>query len=283
MQRCAPTTHSAGRRARPDGPGVAAQGDGPFGTCRARHLLEVVGRFTRAVREAPQVDQRSGVSARLAIAATETVAASAVRRAAVNGEQPPVARVADLRPSYRPPAARSSSMRRRRAGGRAVEAPAQGEPPPTRTVPVWPGLTLPRYSSGSRRRDWSRPASRVGRGSARINGRGPGARRPPPASTARVRGRPGSRRPRSSSPSKGCICIAAWPKRSFRGRTVYGSRSAHRYGPGTGGPIRWMPPSTFVVRSMSSARRSWRADPRAKRWSLLRRGAQGRRVLMPAP
>src|SRR4051794_2545565 len=50
------------------------------------HLLEVVARFTRLVRESPQVDQRSGVSARFAVAATETVAASAVRRAAVTGE-----------------------------------------------------------------------------------------------------------------------------------------------------------------------------------------------------
>jgi magnesium chelatase subunit I len=60
------------------------------------HLLEVVARFARAVREAPQVDQRSGVSARFAIAAAETVAASAVRRAAVTGEDVPVARVCDL-------------------------------------------------------------------------------------------------------------------------------------------------------------------------------------------
>jgi magnesium chelatase subunit I len=60
------------------------------------HLLEVVGRFARAVRDAPQVDQRSGVSARLAIAAVETVAASAVRRAAITGEGAAVARVCDL-------------------------------------------------------------------------------------------------------------------------------------------------------------------------------------------
>lgn len=61
-----------------------------------QHILEVVGRFSRAVREAPQVDQRSGVSARFAIAAVETVAASAVRRAAITGETVAVARVADL-------------------------------------------------------------------------------------------------------------------------------------------------------------------------------------------
>jgi magnesium chelatase subunit I len=60
------------------------------------HLVEVVARWTRLVRESPQVDQRSGVSARFAVAAAETVAASAVRRAAVAGESQAVARVCDL-------------------------------------------------------------------------------------------------------------------------------------------------------------------------------------------
>ncbi len=60
------------------------------------HLLEIVARFTRLVRESPQVDQRSGVSARFAVAAAETVAASAVRRAAITGERSAVARVCDL-------------------------------------------------------------------------------------------------------------------------------------------------------------------------------------------
>jgi magnesium chelatase subunit I len=60
------------------------------------HLLEIVARFTRLVRDSPQVDQRSGVSARFAVAAAETVAASAVRRAAVTGESQAVARVCDL-------------------------------------------------------------------------------------------------------------------------------------------------------------------------------------------
>nr|WP_205863870.1 AAA family ATPase [Planosporangium mesophilum] len=59
------------------------------------HLLEVLARFTRAVREAPSVDARSGVSARFAIAAAETVAASALRRAGLLGEDEPVARVCD--------------------------------------------------------------------------------------------------------------------------------------------------------------------------------------------
>jgi magnesium chelatase subunit I len=45
------------------------------------HVLEVLARFARAVRESPSVDSRSGVSARFAIAAAETVAAAALRRA----------------------------------------------------------------------------------------------------------------------------------------------------------------------------------------------------------
>ena len=60
------------------------------------HLLEVIARFARLVRDSPAVDSRSGVSARFGIAAAETVAASAVRRAALAGEETPVARVGDL-------------------------------------------------------------------------------------------------------------------------------------------------------------------------------------------
>jgi magnesium chelatase subunit I len=60
------------------------------------HLVQVIARFTRLVRASPAVDSRSGVSARFAIAAAEAVAASAVRRAAITGEDQPVARVCDL-------------------------------------------------------------------------------------------------------------------------------------------------------------------------------------------
>jgi magnesium chelatase subunit I len=60
------------------------------------YLVEVIARFTRLVREAPQVDARSGVSARFGIAGVETIAASAVRRAALTGEETAVARVVDL-------------------------------------------------------------------------------------------------------------------------------------------------------------------------------------------
>ncbi|MGA9376710.1 MAG: sigma 54-interacting transcriptional regulator, partial [Mycobacterium sp.] len=60
------------------------------------YLLAVIARFARALRESTAVDQRSGVSARFAIAAAETVAASARHRGALLGEQDPVARVVDL-------------------------------------------------------------------------------------------------------------------------------------------------------------------------------------------
>jgi magnesium chelatase subunit I len=59
------------------------------------HVLEVLARFTRLVRESPSVDARSGVSARFAVAAAETAAASALRRGALVGEDDPVARVGD--------------------------------------------------------------------------------------------------------------------------------------------------------------------------------------------
>ncbi len=59
------------------------------------HVIEVVARFARAVRESPSVDARSGVSARFAIAAAETVAASALRRAGMLGEPIATARIGD--------------------------------------------------------------------------------------------------------------------------------------------------------------------------------------------
>ena len=60
------------------------------------HLVEVLARFTRHLRGSGAIDQRSGVSARFSIAAAETVAAAALRRAAVTGEDTAVARPVDL-------------------------------------------------------------------------------------------------------------------------------------------------------------------------------------------
>lgn len=60
------------------------------------HLIEILARFTRALRNSQSVDQRSGVSARFAIAGAETIAAAALHRATAQGEDEPVARVVDL-------------------------------------------------------------------------------------------------------------------------------------------------------------------------------------------
>ena len=60
------------------------------------HLLETLARFTRNLRGSSSVDQRSGVSARFAIAGAETIAASALHRATRQGEEQAVARVVDL-------------------------------------------------------------------------------------------------------------------------------------------------------------------------------------------
>ncbi|WP_053616153.1 sigma 54-interacting transcriptional regulator [Nocardiopsis sp. NRRL B-16309] len=75
---------------------IRQEADLPPGTCVPSHLLEAVARFTRLVRASRKVDPRSGVSVRFSVAAAETVAASALRRAAMVGEEVPVARVCDL-------------------------------------------------------------------------------------------------------------------------------------------------------------------------------------------
>jgi magnesium chelatase subunit I len=59
------------------------------------HLVEVVARFTRGLRASSSVDQRSGVSARFSIAATEGIAASALRRSARVADPEAVARTCD--------------------------------------------------------------------------------------------------------------------------------------------------------------------------------------------
>ena len=56
----------------------------------------MLARFVRQLRESSAIDQRSGVSARFAVAAAETVAAAALRRSALTGERPAVARPVDL-------------------------------------------------------------------------------------------------------------------------------------------------------------------------------------------
>ncbi len=60
------------------------------------YLVEIIARFTRNLRESSSVDQRSGVSARFSIAGAETVAAAALHRATLQGEDEAVARLVDL-------------------------------------------------------------------------------------------------------------------------------------------------------------------------------------------
>jgi magnesium chelatase subunit I len=61
-----------------------------------RHLKEVVAEFSAQLRTSSQVNQRSGVSVRFSIGALETLAAGALRRAALNGESIAVPRAVDL-------------------------------------------------------------------------------------------------------------------------------------------------------------------------------------------
>ncbi len=65
--------------------GVIAQ-EAHLTTQVADYLMQVIARFARYLRESNFVDQRSGVSARFAIAAAETVAAADRHRGAVLSE-----------------------------------------------------------------------------------------------------------------------------------------------------------------------------------------------------
>ncbi len=62
------------------------------------HLLQVIARLTHELRGSTSIDQRSGVSARFAVAAAEAIGAAALRRGALSGEDDPVARIGDLAP-----------------------------------------------------------------------------------------------------------------------------------------------------------------------------------------
>jgi magnesium chelatase subunit I len=85
------------------------------------HLVEVIARFTRLVRDSPAVDSRSGVSARFAIAAAESAAASAVRRTAL-------AEAAPARPAPR----RGGTSRATHRAGTGTSAAASAEQPVAR-------------------------------------------------------------------------------------------------------------------------------------------------------
>jgi magnesium chelatase subunit I len=60
------------------------------------HLKEVIAALAAELRSSPSVNHRSGVSVRFSIGALESIAASALRRAALAGEKDAVARPVDL-------------------------------------------------------------------------------------------------------------------------------------------------------------------------------------------
>ena len=60
------------------------------------HLLEVIATLTGSLRESSSIDQRSGVSARFAIAAAEGTSGAALRRSARTGDQAAAARIGDV-------------------------------------------------------------------------------------------------------------------------------------------------------------------------------------------
>ena len=60
------------------------------------HLIEVIARFTDELRGSSAIDQRSGVSARFAVAAAEGDRGRCAAPGCLSGEEDPVARVGDL-------------------------------------------------------------------------------------------------------------------------------------------------------------------------------------------
>ena len=124
------------------------------------HLLEVLARFSRNLRESSSVDQRSGVSARFAIAAAEArgrlrpAARRPGRRAGRGGP--------GRRPRRRccpPCSARSSSRWARRAGSGRCWTTCSGWPSRPPSGSGWAGSTCPASPRCSPRARWSRPAT----------------------------------------------------------------------------------------------------------------------------
>ncbi len=125
------------------------------------HLLEVLARFTRSLRESSAIDQRSGVSARFAIAAAEGVSGSALRRAARTGDllDHPVARVCDLPQVVPTLLGKIEFEMGRRAASVRCWTTCCGWPLPRRSATGWAGSTSPVSPRCSPRDRWWRPAT----------------------------------------------------------------------------------------------------------------------------
>lgn len=76
--------------------GVLPSGDGMPAVVVPVFMREILAEFTRALRTAGEVNQRSGVSVRFSTGNYETIAASAARRAIRTAEETAVARPSDL-------------------------------------------------------------------------------------------------------------------------------------------------------------------------------------------
>ena len=123
------------------------------------HLLEVLARLARGLRESSSVDQRSGVSARFAIAAAEGVAASALRRLARAGDPQPVARVCDVRTVLPTLLGKVEFEMGEEGREREVLATCCASRSPRPSARGFPGWTCPASPSCSPRAPSSRPAS----------------------------------------------------------------------------------------------------------------------------
>ncbi len=123
------------------------------------HLVQVIARFARALRESTAIDQRAGVSARFAVAATESMAAGAC--AAAPGRTAPSRWPASATsPVSSPPcSARSSSRWARKAASARCWTTFCGWRPPRRSGHCCPGSTCPASPTGSPRARPSRPVS----------------------------------------------------------------------------------------------------------------------------
>ena len=138
------------------------------------HLVEILARFTRALRESSSVDQRSGVSARFAIAGAETIAAAALHRATSQGEDEAVARAGRPRDRGRR-ARRQDRVRDRRGGPRGPDPRAPAAPGDRRDGALAPGRRRPRPARAGDRGRRQRQHGRAGHG-ARLPQRAAGAR-----------------------------------------------------------------------------------------------------------
>ncbi len=172
------------------------------------HLVEVIARFTRGVRDSPAVDARSGVSARFAIAAAESAAASAVRRSALAGSATGAAGGPDLRPARRGQhAAGQGRVRGERGGPGGGGARRDAAPGDRGHLPLAAGQRGPVRPAGQVRRGRNGGVGRAGPGRRTCcsgSATCPGWPRSCPGWAWTAVNPSGTRRRPWSSPWKGC-------------------------------------------------------------------------------